>query len=73
MFRLKIMNEWIKLKDKIIDKNSIIALEYKKETGQTFAVLKVYLVSGSEITVTYEEATVIWEEFNQRIGSLKND
>ena len=67
------MSEWIKLKDKIINKNSIIALEYKKDTGQTFAVLTVYLVSGSEIKITYEDATAIWEEFNKSIGSIKNE
>lgn len=61
------MNKWVKFENKIINKDSVTALEYQPETDQREAVLKVHLLGGSAVTLTDADAIAFWNEFGESI------
>lgn len=58
------MANWIKLKNKVILKDEIIALVYWEETDSSIAYCRVYLRGGSELKIDSEDAILVWNEVN---------
>jgi hypothetical protein len=58
------MNDLVKIGNKIIRLNDVVAAEYSQEKNKKGADLKVYLRGGFELLLHDEEATNLWQILN---------